>query len=449
MPQHTPQTTSTKKEQPAPAARTTEGAGGQAAGSQAAWNRYVGGLTPAGGGAQTQDPLETAAGREAKAAIPSVKGQFKNLDGGGAKASAELLAGATALTEGAGGTGGGEGPVTAPDQAPVEMLDGKPVRRALPVDAPWPAPAPAPAPAQDEAKADTTTPPAEPTRARTTPKAGTYAAKVYAKHDKMVGSLSSKLNPAQAEDLQAFVAHWKANRGRYEAVAAQTDVPAPLIAAIHWRESTGNFGTYLHQGDPLGKKAVHVPRNIPVFTKWEDAAVHALTHDGRQRSRDDLGIDKGTTDTAAMASYAEMYNGMGYAQRGKASPYVYSGTNAYQGGKYVSDGHYSARAKDQQLGVVSMVGAIGGMDSSIKSASVQGPSKWESLKSGRTLQEGMHGPLVEELQQRMEKAGFPCGRDGKFGPKVADAVRAFQKAKGFTQDGIVGPDVAKKLESPA
>lgn len=32
----------------------------------------------------------------------------------------------------------------------------------------------------------------------------------------------------------------------------RTGVPARPIAALHWRESSGNFNTYLHQGAPLG-----------------------------------------------------------------------------------------------------------------------------------------------------------------------------------------------------
>ena len=39
---------------------------------------------------------------------------------------------------------------------------------------------------------------------------------------------------------------------------ALVNVPAPLIAALHMRESSGKFNTYLHQGDPLGKPAVKV-----------------------------------------------------------------------------------------------------------------------------------------------------------------------------------------------
>ena len=42
--------------------------------------------------------------------------------------------------------------------------------------------------------------------------------------------------------------------------------------------------------------------------------------------------------------------------------------------------------------------------------------------------------------------GYSSGTvDGDFGPNTEKAVRAFQKAKGLTQDGIVGKDTWSSL----
>jgi hypothetical protein len=46
-----------------------------------------------------------------------------------------------------------------------------------------------------------------------------------------------------------------------------------------------------------------------------------------------------------------MYNGAGYARKGRPSPYVLAGTQFYKSGKYVADGRYSASAVDRQLGI--------------------------------------------------------------------------------------------------
>jgi lysozyme family protein len=150
--------------------------------------------------------------------------------------------------------------------------------------------------------------------------------------------------------------NFEQNRARYDAVAQKTNMPAELVAALHWRESSGNFNTYLHQGDPLGKPAVHVPRNIPVFHRWEDSAVHALGQKaGYQQA---LGLTRDSTDKGSMAAYAELYNGLGYHYRGRPSPYVYSGTDKYSSGKYVRDGVYDPNTVDRQLGVLALMQSL-------------------------------------------------------------------------------------------
>lgn len=162
-----------------------------------------------------------------------------------------------------------------------------------------------------------------------------------------------KLSKTQEGEMASFEANWKENQAQYEAVAKTSGIPAKLVAALHWRESSGDFGTYLHQGDPLGKQAVNEPSDIPIFDEWGPAAEHALGM--KQSIQDKLKIDAGTTDEAALATYAEYYNGLGYYNRGKSSPYDWAGTDQYSKGKYTSDGHYSSKTVDEQLGVVSMM----------------------------------------------------------------------------------------------
>lgn len=46
---------------------------------------------------------------------------------------------------------------------------------------------------------------------------------------------------------------------------------------------------------------------------------------------------------------------------------------------------------------------------------------------------------IEKIQQALKSAGFYKGDiDGKQGPKTKEAIKAFQKAKGFKIDGVVG-----------
>ena len=58
------------------------------------------------------------------------------------------------------------------------------------------------------------------------------------------------------------------------------------------------------------------------------------------------------------------------------------------------------------------------------------------------LKQGSKGPdVVPRLQQALLNLGFDPGPiDGDFGPKTVKAVKkAYQKARGLTADGIVGP----------
>lgn len=57
---------------------------------------------------------------------------------------------------------------------------------------------------------------------------------------------------------------------------------------------------------------------------------------------------------------------IGYASRGRPSPYIWAGTDQYVSGKYVRDGVYDPNAVDQQLGCAGMLLAMMQIDSSIK-----------------------------------------------------------------------------------
>ena len=68
-----------------------------------------------------------------------------------------------------------------------------------------------------------------------------------------------------------------------------------------------------------------------------------------------------------------------------------------------------------------------------------------------TLKLGSKGPDVTRLQNLLNQKSIPSPNlvpDGDFGNKTDKAVRAFQKAKGLTPDGIVGPKTWGALDGP-
>ncbi len=59
----------------------------------------------------------------------------------------------------------------------------------------------------------------------------------------------------------------------------------------------------------------------------------------------------------------------------------------------------------------------------------------------------LRGDDVEQLQIRLARLGFHCGKaDGIFGPRTAAGVGEFQKNLGLTVDGICGDETVRALE---
>lgn len=176
---------------------------------------------------------------------------------------------------------------------------------------------------------------------------------LYNKHKVLLKKVKS--NNLFNSTLNKFGKKYTKNKKKYKNISKRTKLPPQLIAAIHYRESSCNFKTYLHNGDPLGKPTIHVPKGI-YFEKFTDAAVDALKEKNKFRKKYKLKAD--SKDMAAMLSFAEVYNGLGYFNKGVVSPYIYSGTNLYKKGKFVSDGSYNASVTDKQPGVYILIKKI-------------------------------------------------------------------------------------------
>lgn len=71
-----------------------------------------------------------------------------------------------------------------------------------------------------------------------------------------------------------------------------------------------------------------------------------------------------------------------------------------------------------------------------------------TVAARQLIDQGDHGVAVREIQRLLNSHGAGLADDGDFGMKTADAVRAFQRANGLVEDGIVGPDTLAKLRDP-
>lgn len=134
------------------------------------------------------------------------------------------------------------------------------------------------------------------------------------------------------------------NKSKYLQVEFKTLIPWYFVAALHYRESSLDFHSCLHNGDPLPGPTTHVPKGRGPFKSWEDAAIDAIKYDG---------LDKVKYESPAIClMMAEKFNGLGYRKTGEYSPYVLAGSNHHdETGKYVRDGFFDSSAKEKQLGV--------------------------------------------------------------------------------------------------
>lgn len=102
-----------------------------------------------------------------------------------------------------------------------------------------------------------------------------------------------------------------------------------------------------------------------------------------------------------------------------------------------------------------LVDGIAGPQTFAKLETLRHATKDEQADHGfpRTLRLSdpmLRGSDVERLQIKLRDFGFNVGTpDGVFGPRTRDGVRAFQREKGLSVDGIAGPQTFSALISPS
>jgi lysozyme family protein len=169
-----------------------------------------------------------------------------------------------------------------------------------------------------------------------------------------------KLSKSREPEFKKLAEFAIANKDRYQQIERQTNVPWPMIAVLHRRESDANFNTYLGNGEPLNRVTRLVPKGRGPWKSFEDGAVDALTYDGLTTVKD-WRLEK-------MLWYCEKYNGLGYEKKGLPSPYVWGGTNIQKPGKYVADGVWDSTVMDKQPGCAPILFAINKFDPSVQYA---------------------------------------------------------------------------------
>lgn len=202
-----------------------------------------------------------------------------------------------------------------------------------------------------------------------------------------------------------------ANKDRYVSLQTETGIPWYFIGALHYRESNLDFDTHLHNGDPLTARTRRVPKGYPKegtppFT-WEESALDALKIKGLHEIE--------TWDWNELAYQGERFNGFGYRAKNTPSPYLWSGTDIYKGGKYVRDHVFDRNTFDKQMGIIPI------MERVIQKDKEKAPVKRHEVVNGsRKL------TFLQRLRNAIVGLGASIG--------AADWFGMLEKAKQFATD---------------
>lgn len=143
-------------------------------------------------------------------------------------------------------------------------------------------------------------------------------------------------------------------RRRYEAVQRATGVPWPIIGLIHDMEASFSWDKQILNGERFTRRTRLVPSGHGPWTSWHASSVYAMRLKNWHEITD-WGIGR-------IGELLERYNGLGYANRNKNSPYLWSFSNHGVGvGKYTSDGVYDPHAVSRQAGAMLTLRRLGEM----------------------------------------------------------------------------------------
>ena len=192
---------------------------------------------------------------------------------------------------------------------------------------------------------------------------------------------------------------------RYATVGRELSIPWWFIAGVHALESTFNFNTHLHNGDPLTSKTTHVPRGRPKSGSppfaWEDSAIDALGDHQKLANLSDWSLPR------ALWRW-ERYNGFGYRRRQIPTPYLWSFSTVYEKGKFTSDSRFSANAVSKQCGAAVLLKHLhekGAVELDVdRTAKASGDSETEPVID-RTAELGRFGEWWRENLSHIDHFG--------------------------------------------
>lgn len=133
-----------------------------------------------------------------------------------------------------------------------------------------------------------------------------------------------------------------ANKPYYDSIERDVEVPWWFVGILHYMEANLNMDKQILNGQPWKKSTRQNGKTFGPYPSWHQSAIDALQNDKI------IGISNWSI--ANTLRLAEVYNGLGYANRELDSPYLWAGTNHEIIGKFDSDGEFNEKLKSKQIG---------------------------------------------------------------------------------------------------
>lgn len=236
------------------------------------------------------------------------------------------------------------------------------------------------------------------------------------------------------------------HKNEWADVVGKTGVPKLWGIASFERESSCDYSRSPAQGDRWDRRSVNVPRGLGPYPNWGASAVAAYKIDH---------LDEVKVWPWVRGSYeGELFNGFGPRNHGRHTGYLWSWSNIYTGGKYVSDGVWNPSAFDEQCGMIPMMVAMLRLDPSLALADAFPEAGSSGVKAPVATPVGVGGGdnhSTSWIQTQLNQLGTspPLVVDGSYGRATRRAVSAFQSQHHLTVDGLAGPQTIATIKGLA
>ncbi|ARF53037.1 GH25 family lysozyme [Streptomyces gilvosporeus] len=231
--------------------------------------------------------------------------------------------------------------------------------------------------------------------------------------------------------ITAFVNEYHARTGRH---------PAIYTAAGWWATCTGNYRGFGKTAPLWIVNQSGTPTPLPAgwntYTVWQTAAKGTFPGD-----QDVFNGSQKDLKTFALGDYtpplpAPNWPLVQQGQTGRQVTTVQYLLGAH-GASLTVDGRFGTGTRDA---VISFQRAQG-----LTPDGLVGPATWQHLIA--TVRNGDTGAAVRAVQDELKAHGAAVTVDGRFGAGTRDAVITFQRSRGLTPDGVVGPNTWMNLVS--